>query len=103
MTDMYTMLTSVGGNLDTTTLVCTDTTTCVWQDREEAPVKYDASDPDNCYTTWTEGLNYPYGATLCDGVVYQCVDPALCGVDVPGAGDSTAVWAIMGGATVPSS
>jgi hypothetical protein len=93
-------LSAVGG---TTSLISTSDDTSVWKNREIAIAKYDPTDPNNCYTNWTEDMTYPMGATLCDGIIFTCLDPALCGKFVPGSGNASNVWSTLEGATVPAS
>jgi len=102
-TTMYDNLSAIGAVGTTTALVGTGDSDTVWKNRDLPVAKYDPTNPDNCYTTWTEGMNYPKGATLCDGIIYQCEDPAQCGVYVPGADGTEATWSQMEGASVPSS
>ena len=101
-TTKYDTLESIGLNQGALGLMSTEDG-YVWKDKNEEIAKYDPTNPDNCYTTWTSGLTYPLHATLCDGVVYQCSDPTMCGVYVPGADDAGETWTVMGGATVPAS
>jgi len=102
-TTMYTNLASIGGVGTTTALVGTGSDDTVWKNRELAIAQYDPTNPDNCYTNWTAGMVYVFGATLCDGVIYQCADATRCGIDVPGATGTEATWAIMDNVSVPSS
>jgi len=102
-TTMYTNLAAIGGVGTTTALVGAEGTDVVWKDREIAIAKYDPTDPNNCYTSWTAGMTYPKGATLCDGIIYTCQDPNACGVYVPGASGSDQIWTELDGAEVPSS
>jgi len=102
-TAIYTNLAAISGVGSTTALVGTGSDDTVWKNRELAITKYDPTDPDNCYTSWTAGMIYPKGATLCDGIIYQCEDPATCGVYVPGATGSEIAWSELNGATVPAS
>jgi hypothetical protein len=88
---------------DTSSLMSTSDTDSVWKNRELAIAKYDPTNPENCYTNWTAGMIYPKGATLCDGIIYTCNDPALCGEYVPGSSGSNNVWGELTDAVVPSS
>lgn len=65
----------------------------VWAERTGVTMaKEDPSDPKNCYAGWEEGKKYKKGATLCDGIVYECIMPSECGYMVPGTSASATVW-----------
>jgi hypothetical protein len=91
-TTSYTNLAAVNGVGNTTALIGTGDQVTVWKNRELTIAPYDATSPDNCYTTWTAGMNYQKLSTLCDGIIYQCLDPENCGINVPGATGSETTW-----------
>jgi hypothetical protein len=91
-TTPYANLAAVGGVQGTNALIGTGDMITVWKDRELKIAKFDPTSPDNCYTTWTKGMNYQKLSTLCDGMIYQCLDPETCGINVPGTTGSETTW-----------
>ena len=102
-TDVFTNLKALDASITETTLVGTTNSGSVWKNRETGIAKYDPTDPVNCFTNWEQGKIYPKGATLCDGIIYQCEDTKNCGVYVPGSTEGELYWSELTSLSVPSS
>lgn len=102
-TEVFTNYAAFVSGVTETALVSTATSGSVWYNRQSGIAKYNATDPDNCFTAWDEGKTYPKGATLCDGVIYQCEDSANCGLYVPGSSEAEAYWTELTSLAVPAS